>query len=209
MTEASKPAGLRERQRQAIRADTRTAALELFEKRGFDDVSVAEIAAEAGISERTFFRHFPTKEDVVLTLLESYGPDILSRLETESLDKPWLEVLGDTYIGMAGVEVTMEGEFATELDRAIVQVFRLAQRSTRLQAGIDARMRVWQDDIAQIVARRLGVDIDADPRPRIWGAVTIAVVTTNSARRAALHGSVIGAPAEGWQALTDLLQPPP
>ncbi|SNQ48565.1 putative DNA-binding transcriptional repressor AcrR [Frankia canadensis] len=208
MTEAPKPFGLRERQRRAIEAELRAAALKLFGERGFDEVSVAEIAAEAGISERTFFRHFPTKEDVVLTLMEGYGLDIISRLESQPLDRPWFDVLRNTYTGAYDVEVTMAGERSEELRRSTAQVLKLAQGSTRLRAGIDARARTWQDDIARIVARRLGVDIDQDPRPRVWGAVAIIVGMANAERHAAIDGSLGVSPAEAWDALAELLKPP-
>jgi len=208
VTETSKPLGLRERQRRAIQADLRAAALKLFGERGFDEVSVAEIAAEAGISERTFFRHFPTKEEVVLTLMEGYGLDIICRLESQPLDRPWFDILRDTYTGAYDVEVTMAGERSEELRRSTAQVMKLAQGSARLRAGIDARARSWQDDIAQIVARRLGVDVDQDPRPRVWGAVAIAVGMANGERHAAIEGSHDASPAEAWDALAELLKPP-
>ncbi|MEU9192922.1 TetR/AcrR family transcriptional regulator [Streptomyces hundungensis] len=58
--------GLRERKRRQTFAAVSEAAIGLFLERGFDKVSVAEVAAAAGISKPTLFRYFPTKEDLVL-----------------------------------------------------------------------------------------------------------------------------------------------
>ena len=57
--------GLRERKKQQTRDDIARAALELFSKRGFDAVTVAEVAEAAGVSEKTVFNYFPAKEDLV------------------------------------------------------------------------------------------------------------------------------------------------
>src|SRR3954454_15049082 len=43
----------------------RQASLELYQERGFDQTTAAEIAARAGVNERTFFRHFPDKREVL------------------------------------------------------------------------------------------------------------------------------------------------
>ena len=56
---------LHELKRRATRDALRQTALQRFGDRGFDDVTVAEIAAEVGVTERTFYRHFPTKEAVL------------------------------------------------------------------------------------------------------------------------------------------------
>jgi len=58
--------GLRERKRQRMYQDVSEIAIRLFLERGFDAVSVAEVAAAAEISKPTLFRYFPAKEDLVL-----------------------------------------------------------------------------------------------------------------------------------------------
>lgn len=58
--------GLRERKKQRMYQEVSDTAVRLFLEKGFDAVSVAEIAAAAGISKPTLFRYFPSKEDLVL-----------------------------------------------------------------------------------------------------------------------------------------------
>ncbi|OBI85596.1 TetR/AcrR family transcriptional regulator [Mycobacterium sp. 1245805.9] len=72
---------LRERQRAQIRADIRRAAFRLFIERGYDAVTTEEIASAAGVSPRTFFRHVPTKEELLLAPLRHGGAAIVSMLE--------------------------------------------------------------------------------------------------------------------------------
>ena len=58
--------GLRERKKRQTREAIAQAAMRLFLARGFDDVTVAEVARAADVSEKTVFNYFPAKEDLVL-----------------------------------------------------------------------------------------------------------------------------------------------
>lgn len=67
----------------------RASALRLFSERGFDAVTVEEIARDAGLSHMTFFRHFPTKEDVILD--DPYDPFIADAVAAQPVDLRPLE----------------------------------------------------------------------------------------------------------------------
>ena len=72
--------GLRERKKQQTRELIAETARRLFAERGFEQVSVAEIARTADVSEKTVFNYFPTKEDLVYWRLESFE-DFVDREE--------------------------------------------------------------------------------------------------------------------------------
>jgi AcrR family transcriptional regulator len=66
---------LRERKKQQTRDRLWRAAVDLFSERGFDQVSVAEIAAAAEVSKMTVFNYFPSKEDLILGPMEAHVAD--------------------------------------------------------------------------------------------------------------------------------------
>ena len=82
--------GKRAAQRAETRERLQRSALELFRRDGFDATSVAEIAAGAGVTERTFFRHFPTKEAVLFQDYESRLEWFSAALAVRPLDEPVL-----------------------------------------------------------------------------------------------------------------------
>jgi AcrR family transcriptional regulator len=75
---------LREQQRDFAAGEISRRALALFLERGFDEVTIDEIAAAAGISPRTFFRYFPTKAHV----LRNHQRFLFDRLTKALVDRP-------------------------------------------------------------------------------------------------------------------------
>jgi len=85
------PEGLRERKKAATRQALQTAALRLFAERGYQATAVADIAAAAGVSERTFFRYFASKEDIALQDVARVLPRLQRAIEERPPSEPPLE----------------------------------------------------------------------------------------------------------------------
>jgi AcrR family transcriptional regulator len=85
------PAGMK-RQRTVLATRQRIAevALELFQRQGYADTTIDQIAAAAGVGRRTIFRHFPTKEAIVVDHLATRREVTLQRLQDRPPDEPLL-----------------------------------------------------------------------------------------------------------------------
>lgn len=82
--------GLRERKKRETRRALRTIATRMFAERGFDAVTVAEIAAAAKVSTKTVFNYYATKEDLVLSGRDELDPDLAATLRAKEPGEPLL-----------------------------------------------------------------------------------------------------------------------
>ncbi|MEH1016874.1 TetR family transcriptional regulator [Micromonospora sp. CPCC 206060] len=89
----SSPTGLRERKRERTREAISSAAISLFLARGFDPVSVAEIAAAAEVSKPTLFKYFGSKEDLVLHRIADHEAEAAGVLRSRSADEHPVDTL--------------------------------------------------------------------------------------------------------------------
>ncbi|WP_369225179.1 TetR/AcrR family transcriptional regulator [Streptomyces sp. R39] len=80
--------GLRERTRRAVQKEITDAANTLFLERGYEETTIGDIAAAVGMSQRSVFRYFPTKEDLVVGKFDFVADDMLQALRERPADEP-------------------------------------------------------------------------------------------------------------------------
>ncbi|MFI6948362.1 TetR family transcriptional regulator [Streptomyces sp. NPDC050422] len=143
-----------QRKRQLVSDELTESALQLLALKGFDAVTIDEIVTAAGVSKRTFFRYFASKEDVVVQFLADMGTGIRAELAARPAGEPPSVAL------LHAVWVPL-GECADHGDRAL-RVVQLILRTPALLGRFLERQAQWRDDLALEVARRPGVDADPD-----------------------------------------------
>jgi AcrR family transcriptional regulator len=148
---------LRDRQRAQIRADIRRAAFRLFIERGYDAVTTEEIASAAGVSPRTFFRHVPTKEELLLAPVRHGGTAIVGLLE----ERPGTEPPDVALINAIITRTRSFGVADTEEWRAALLV------APELLGKLTVHLPADKERATKLVAARMGSNADTDIRPAL------------------------------------------
>jgi AcrR family transcriptional regulator len=197
---------MRSRLRERMKTELRETALEMFIEHGFDNVSSEQIAKRAGVSQRTFYRMFETKEEVLLAWLDHYASPVIQALRDAPSNLSPLEALR-----MAFIEPARIGEPGQQARDALVQ--RLIAQSPRLRAGYSERVRLWAKDLAVILAERSGSTLTSDPGPAIWAAAAFAAVSVANdwaleARDENLINDPVAAVGIAFDRLGSIMSPP-
>lgn len=142
--------GLRERKKRQTRERIRACAIRLFLDRGYEDTTVAEIAAAAGVSHMTFFRYFPTKQDVVD--FEDNPEELAELIKGCPAGKSALVAVHE-----ATLELLDRADQAGRADRkALLEVARLIMDNAALRAWLWERHRLRERAVADALAARSG-----------------------------------------------------
>jgi len=163
------PTGVRAQRKEETRAAIRDAAFRLFAEQGFEATTVDDIAAAADVSPRTFFRYFPTKDDVVFNDHPERLEDLREMLAARPDDEPILDSL-------RAVVRSLADDMDAKHDQ-IVASQEMSRTSPTLAARGLALQRELTDIIAEFVADRMGVDPVTDQVPGLVGGVVFAAVT--------------------------------
>lgn len=155
MTELATPSlasQLRSKRAELMSAELESVALRLFEERGFDEVTVDQIASEARISVRTFYRYFATKEDVLQRRIDRRSEALRVALSRRPADEPPLHSL----------RVTL-GEVVSAEDMELVRrwIAVIAATPSVVKGVIGGIQLKGQRVVAEFLGARLGFPSDA------------------------------------------------
>jgi AcrR family transcriptional regulator len=166
LSEGDRPAvGLRERKKAKTKAAIQQHAMRLFGERGYQATTVEQIAAAAEVSPSTFFRYFPTKEDVVL--YDALDPVLLEAFRAQPAELSPIQALRGAMWAVFGE--LPAGEVAVQQERDA-----LIRSVAELRARMLDEFAKSLDLFAEIVADRVGRRAD-DPAVRTLAGAVIGV----------------------------------
>jgi AcrR family transcriptional regulator len=170
MTTQDAPArpGLRERKKQQTRERVRREAYRLFTEQGYEATTIDQIAEAAEISPSTFFRYFPTKEDVVIQ--DEYDPALAEALRSRPAGEPIIEAILYALKGPLGKLLEQDRE-------ELLLRTRISFTDPAIRARAVAEQERSEQALAAVIAERSGRkagDLDV----KCAAAAIIAVFTT-------------------------------
>jgi AcrR family transcriptional regulator len=147
--------GLRERKKERTRRLIAETAWRLFADRGFDQVTVAEVARQAEVAVATVFNYFPTKEDLFFVRLEAFGADLVDAIGTRPAAEPALLAFQRHLLESGGLLSQAEAGDPRALER-LRTVNRVIAASPALQAREQQAFARTADALAALLAADTG-----------------------------------------------------
>jgi AcrR family transcriptional regulator len=144
--------GLRERKKHKTRQLIAATARELFTRRGFENVSVAEIARAAEVSETTVFNYFPTKEDLIFQGLEAFEDQLLRAVRDRPPGEGVLQAFGRFILQPRGLLAAGDPASAD----ALASASRLIASSPALTAREQQILARYERSLAALLAEETG-----------------------------------------------------
>jgi AcrR family transcriptional regulator len=151
--------GLRERKKEQTRRAISEAAHRLFARRGFDAVTVTDVARAADVSEGTVFNYFPTKEDLFYGQMETFEAELVAAVRDRGPGQSALAAFRDFVLERG------RGLSAPERADVIEQAARLIDASPALQARERELVAQSTNELAAVLAEEVGAAAgDVEPK---------------------------------------------
>jgi AcrR family transcriptional regulator len=180
--------GLRELKKEQTRQHIAGTAWQLFIDRGFDQVSVAEVARAAQVAEATVFNYFPSKEDLFYSRLESFWTRLAEEVSARPPGQPVLAAFQAALLADGGLLGALESG-----DPDAVAQLRTVNNVVAASPALLAREQQVLSRAASDLAARLAAETGAaadDPRPQVAANALLGVhrVLIDYVRRRVLGG---------------------
>ena len=143
------------------------AALELFAVRGFDAVTVDDLAAAGGVGRRTFFRYFPTKLDVVLGELDDALAALVRTLRAVPADIDPVTAAREAFLQV--------NAYSDDDVPVLRRRLRLIETVPEVAARAGVRYAAWERAVADDAAARWGCSA-GELRPQVFARVVVAAM---------------------------------
>ena len=155
MPVAPAAAGLRQRKKERTRQELAAAALRLFVERGYEAVKVEDIAAAVDVSERTFFRYFASKEEVLWPDQDERREEFAAVLAARPQDETPLDCLRHAAVASA--------EAYQAQGREMLARFRLLTQTPALRGYLLECLEAWEDVATSALMTRIGFPPERRP----------------------------------------------
>lgn len=166
-----------ERHRRLVRREIELTGLELMAEAGYDTVTAEQIAAAAGISVRTFFRYFQTKDDVLSAMPQRVSQTMCAAVESRPPGEPILD----------SWRPALAGAYDAQDVRAAQLLHRIIEGQPALEHRIIGDPQLTQM-LVTTIARRLGADPATDLRPSVVGVAILGALNAAFVRWTARGG---------------------
>ena len=160
------PAPRRGRPRGTSARQLELISLRLFSELGFEDTTVERIAAEAGVSRRTFFRYFDSKADVLWDAFDGEVRSLRAAFAAVPASIPLMDAIGQVVVGVNRYRAEDVPELRTRMN--------LISSVPALQASAAHHYDAWERTVSDFAAARLGQGSD-ELIPIAIGRATLAV----------------------------------
>jgi AcrR family transcriptional regulator len=165
--------GLRERKRQQTRQKLISAAMRLFEARGYEQTTVAEIAAAAGVSTKTFFNYFASKDEVLFPYLSRRIEAAVALIEQRRPDDQMADVL------VSAMQHMLADALTEEVDGGLAAVrLPMIMSVPAVQAATLHRYFLAETQLAQALHRAYQDTLDPAAAAAVIGSVMGAAIAT-------------------------------
>jgi AcrR family transcriptional regulator len=160
--------GLRDRKKERTRRELQATALQLFAERGYDEVTVEEIAAACEVSRATVFRYFPTKEDLVVGGEPERLAELRNAFEQRPADEPVFDAIRHALVSLAH-------RYQDDRDQLLLTQRVVNEHGSLLARRLELQAE-WAATFASLIATRTGGGTSPDMRSRILAAAIVSAV---------------------------------